>query len=250
MNIIDNIKKQQTNFSKSEQKVSNYIVEHPENIETFTITKLAAEAQTSTSAVLRFCQTLGFQGYKDFRFEVIHFLHSGKQKKDADSLVSTFLSDYVKVINQISQVDQSKIDNLIKCLMNDELNYLLGTYYSSFPAKELYYGLSDLGKPSLYSNDYINSSHVALTMTEKSTLVLFSASGNKRDFVQFLPDVVSNMPKNSFLITTNPKAELTKVFPNTIVLPGSTFASRSFTDGQSIPIVFVELILSLIHEKL
>lgn len=250
MNIIVNIKNQQEKFSKSEQKVSAYIINHPENIETFTITKLATEAKTSTSAVLRFCQTLGFQGYKDFRFEVIHFLHSDKQKKDANSLVSTFLNDYVRVINQISQVNQNQINNLINCLMNDELNYLLGTYYSSFPAKELYYGLSDLGKPSLYSNDYINSAHIALTMTKKSTLLLFSASGNKHDFAQFLPDIANDMPKNSFLITTNPKAELTKIFPNTITLPGATFANRSVTDGQSIPIVFVELILNLIHEKL
>ena len=72
MDIIESIKKQHLELSKSEQKVSSYIIKHPDNIETFTITKLANEAKTSTSAVLRFCQSLGFQGYKEFRFEILN----------------------------------------------------------------------------------------------------------------------------------------------------------------------------------
>ena len=250
MDIIESIKKQHLELSKSEQKVSSYIIKHPDNIETFTITKLANEAKTSTSAVLRFCQSLGFQGYKEFRFEILNYLHNRRQKANPNDLINNYLTDYAKVINQMQQIDHKQIDYLIDCLMNDELNYLLGIYYSSFPAKELYYGLSDLGKPSLYSNDYINSAHITRTMKNSSTLVLFSVSGNKQDFSNFLPDLTNDMPPHSFLITLNPKAELSKIFPETIILPGSVFSNRSVTDGQSIPILFVEMLLNLIHEKI
>lgn len=249
MDIIETIK-EHDGFSQSEEKVKSYIINNPRNIETFTITKLANEAKTSTSAVLRFCQSMGFNGYKDFRFEVINALHRGKQNDDPNSLMDRYLNENISVLNQMKQIKQEQINDLLKSLMNDKVNYLLGTYYSSFPAKELYYGLNDLGKTSLYSHDYINSSHITRSMNENSTLVFFSISGNKREFTQFLPDLTSDMPDNSFLITTNPNAELNKIFPNTIVLPGAPFSNKSVTDAQSIPITFVEMILNLIHDSL
>lgn len=249
MDIIETIK-EHDGFSQSEEKVKSYIINNPRNIETFTITKLANEAKTSTSAVLRFCQSMGFNGYKDFRFEVINNLHRDKQNDTPDSLMNRYLEENISVLNQMKQLNQNQIDDLLKALMNDETNYLLGTYYSSFPAKELYYGLNDLGKTSLYSHDYINSSHITRSMKDNSTLVFFSISGNKKEFTQFLPDLTSDMPINSFLITTNPNAELKKIFPNSIVLPGAPFSNKSVTDAQSIPITFVEMILNLIHDSL
>jgi len=61
--------------------------------------------------------------------------------------------------------------------------------------------------------------------------------------------LATSMPKNSFLITMNPKAELAADFPHTIVLPERTFSSKSVVDTQSIPMVFVELLLNLIYGK-
>lgn len=248
MDIINSIK-EHVNFSKSEEKVGNYIIKHTANIETFTITKLAVEAKTSTSAVLRFCQSLGFQGYKDFRFEVIQYLHSGDHNADTNDLINNYLTETTNIINQMKQIDYSKLTELITSLMNDEVNYLMGIYYSSLPAKELYSGLNDLGRPTIYSHDYINSSHVTRSMTDKSTFVYFSISGVKQDFYRFMPDIADNMPANSYLVTTNPKAELQKVFPNTIFLPGASFSNKSVTDAQSIPVIFVEMVLNIIHDK-
>jgi Transcriptional regulators len=82
MNIIETIKKNYEEFSKSELKVTDFILGNPTAVEMSTITKIATDAKTSTSAVLRFCQTLGFNGYKDFRFEMIEYLHSNKKIPD------------------------------------------------------------------------------------------------------------------------------------------------------------------------
>jgi Transcriptional regulators len=111
MDIIESIKKKHSEFSKSEQKVSAYIIEHPEKIETITITKLASEAKTSTSAVLRFCQSLGFQGYKEFRFEILNYLRNRRQKANPNDLINNYLTDYTKVINQMQQIDHHQIDS-------------------------------------------------------------------------------------------------------------------------------------------
>ena len=48
MDILDTIK-EHDGFSQSEKKVGIYIIENPQNIETFTITKLANEAKSPWS---------------------------------------------------------------------------------------------------------------------------------------------------------------------------------------------------------
>ncbi|ETY74229.1 MurR/RpiR family transcriptional regulator [Lactiplantibacillus fabifermentans] len=249
MTIIESIQQHTTEFSKSELKVSQYILKYPEHVETFTITKLADRAGTSTSAVLRFCQSLGFQGYKDFRFEMINYLRGARHHTSTSDLSDGFLNDYAQLITQLHQLDAKLLKKLATALMTPTMNYLLGVHFSALPAKELFLGLEDLGILSLHADDYINAAHLTNTMAPDSTLVLFSISGSKNNFNHFLASVANNMPKNSFLITMNPKAELAAAFEQTLVLPGSAFSNRSVVDAQAVPMLFVELLLNIIHEK-
>ncbi|KRM06244.1 hypothetical protein FC89_GL001116 [Liquorilactobacillus ghanensis DSM 18630] len=249
MNIINAIQQKTSHFSKSELKVSDYILKYPEHVETFTITKLADRAGTSTSAVLRFCQSLGFNGYKEFRFEMINYLRNNRHHADPRDMQSIFLNDYTKIIEQLSQLDSKLMKQLEKALMAPTMNYLLGVHFSALPAKELFLGLEDLGILSLYANDYINAAHLTNTISDDATLVLFSISGNKSNFSHLLTAIDNNMPQNSFLITMNPKAALMANFKHSIVLPGSSFSNRSVVDAQAVPILFVELLLNLIHEQ-
>lgn len=52
MNIIEAIQQKNKTFSKSELKVSHYILHYPEHVETFTITKLADRAGTDRKSVV------------------------------------------------------------------------------------------------------------------------------------------------------------------------------------------------------
>lgn len=250
MEIVESIKNHQKGFSKSELKVSDYILNNLDHIETFTITKLADRSGTSTSAVLRFCQSMGFSGYKDFRFELISYLQKIRHEEgENDFKTSKLFNSYLDSIRQLENMDKKILEKLMNSLMNSNINYLLGVHFSALPAKSLFLGLEDLGIISLYANDYISASHLTNTLTSEDTLVLFTISGNKNNFTNFLSSVTSNMPKNSFLITMNPKAELKKYFQHTLVLPGYNFSNQSIVDIQSIPMIMVEMLLNLIHDS-
>lgn len=250
MNLIDSIEQHRKTFSKSELKVCEYILKYPEHIETYTITKVALEANASTSAVLRFCQTLGFQGYKDFRFEIINYLRNNRQENPSGNEMDDFLNDYSNNVNQLHELDHQKLEQLMNALTNGKVNYVSGIYYSALPAKELALGLNDLNQVSLFTEDYMDAAHLTRSLSADATFVWFSIDGNKKNFSYFMADMVNEMPKNSFLITLNPKAELSEIFSNTIVLPGRTFSNRSVIDTQAIPMLFVEMLLNLIHDKI
>lgn len=251
MTIINNIHLHQNDFSNSEAKVAAYILENPHHLETFTITKLADRAETSTSAVLRFCQTMGYNGYKDFRFEFMSNLKSNRQldPQDAHSFIDRYINEFSNLLIDFKSMNENEINHLVNAILNDEMNYIFGMHLSSIPARTLSLGLLDLGVLSMFSDNFVTGGHYANTLSEKSTLIFFSITGNKTNATNFLEAVPSESLENSFLITLNPKSELNQYFNHSIVLPGRTTSAKSIVDLQSLPTIFVEVLLNLIHEK-
>ncbi|WP_028044433.1 MurR/RpiR family transcriptional regulator [Candidatus Stoquefichus massiliensis] len=250
MDIINTIQLHKNDFSKTEYKIYEYILQYPENVETYAITKIADLCQTSTSAVLRFCQVLGFKGYKDFRFEMVKYLHEHYEEKDTSDLFNQLTNEYMKALGQFKNLDRSLLNKLIIQLKEDNSIYILGIHYSALPAKELKFGLQDLGIMSFGAYDYIEAAHLSNTMNEDATLILFSMTGAKANFSRFLSTLNNSMPKKSYLITMNPNAQLSHLFSHTIVLPGHTFTNQSVVDTQAIPMIFVEMLLNLVHNSL
>ncbi|MCD7893589.1 MAG: MurR/RpiR family transcriptional regulator [Erysipelotrichaceae bacterium] len=250
MNIIDTIKLNQDNFSKTEQKVANFILMNPEYVETHTISKLATETDTSTSAVLRFCQSLGFKGYKDFRYEMIQYIHTSHHPLDSSDLLNQLMSTYNQVFSQFRNLDRDIVIKLVNDLLNNQIIYISGIYYSSLPAMHLSMGLLDLGIQNHVLTDYITIGHNSRVINNEAMVIHFSLSGQKSELQRHIPDLIKTLPEKSYLITMNENGELGKFFTHKIVLPGHTFKNQSVFDIQSISMVFVEMILSLIHNEL
>lgn len=74
MDLFQKIKLMENNYANTEAKVYQTIAKNPRMVDLYTITGLAAQADTSTSAVRRFCQTLGYRDYKDFRADMVQYL--------------------------------------------------------------------------------------------------------------------------------------------------------------------------------
>ena len=98
MNLMETIHLHKNDFSKTEHKVYDYIVQNPTAIETATITKIAELCQVSTSGILRFCQVLGYKGYKDFRFDMLHYLHQEHVEVNPENLFDELTSKYLSLV--------------------------------------------------------------------------------------------------------------------------------------------------------
>ena len=105
MNLMETIHLHKNDFSKTERKVYDYIVQNPTAIETATITKIAELCQVSTSGILRFCQVLGYKGYKDFRFDMLHYLHQEHVEVNSENLFDELTSKYLSVIRQFNVIE-------------------------------------------------------------------------------------------------------------------------------------------------
>ena len=65
--ILAKARNLQSHLSPTEKAAAHYLLEHYEEIVSSSIARFAQEAGVSKSSILRFCESLGFQGYKDFK---------------------------------------------------------------------------------------------------------------------------------------------------------------------------------------
>jgi len=58
-------KLRETNFTATEKRIADYILEHSAEMPGLSISTVAEECETSKSMVVQLCKTAGFMGYKD-----------------------------------------------------------------------------------------------------------------------------------------------------------------------------------------
>ncbi len=249
MDILQKMQLQEQEYSKSETKVYQFLKDNFDKLETLTITKIASSSGTSTSAVLRFCQILGYKGFKDFRYDAINYIHQ-KPKEETEDILDQIADNYHVILNQMKHLKRQEIDELVDCILKKERLHILGIFLSSLPAKYLHFGLQDLGIASHLASDLNSGNHLTNIIEEKDTLVMFSVSGSASNFNNTLSAISQNMPQNSYLITLNEHAAAAKYFNHVIILPGNSLSKQSIVDTQTIAMVFVEILLNMIHRKL
>jgi RpiR family carbohydrate utilization transcriptional regulator len=77
MNIIEQISRDMTEFSKSEKKVAEVILANPQSAIHSSIATLAKLANVSEPTVNRFCRRLDTKGYPDFKLHLAQSLANG-----------------------------------------------------------------------------------------------------------------------------------------------------------------------------
>jgi RpiR family carbohydrate utilization transcriptional regulator len=68
--LLDSIRTQLDSLSKSEKKVALAVLEHPSATVNQNITALAKAADVSEPTVVRFCRTLGYEGWHEFKLKL------------------------------------------------------------------------------------------------------------------------------------------------------------------------------------
>jgi len=68
--FVGHIQKYQDSFSKTEKKIAEYLIQNLEQALTFSVEDLARATGTSGATVVRFCRTMGFRGFMDFKFQM------------------------------------------------------------------------------------------------------------------------------------------------------------------------------------
>lgn len=238
-------------FTKSERKIYQLIQDEPETIKLCTIVQLAGLAGTSKSAVLRFCQKIGYSGYSEFRYNFLEYLrHHGKQSDNSPAaIISACVSSYQGALSQMKSLNNKQIDGLVKCIKDAPVVKLLGLGESGCCARQLASNLNLLGKPSIAITDMIEYYRTAQSVAEKDIFICFSVGGQYKAY-QELPSAIKSAGARLVLITTNPKAPLKKYADIVMLLPTAPGIKHTSLDVHPLMFVFITIFTEYYQRKI
>lgn len=173
LDVLSNARQALPRLSSSEARVAEAIIADPTLVVDLTITDLAQRCGTSLSTVARFCQTLGYTGYREFRMEVARSISREAAERDrfglADSdinpddaatdVVAKIAFHEVLAIEQTAQgLDVAVLDRVVDAIANAGHVDLYGFGASGLTAQDLQQNLSRIGISAFCSVDV----HLAL----------------------------------------------------------------------------------------
>ena len=106
MNLIKELQEKKR-FSDSERTIADYLLKHSRLLPSMTTRQLAQKTYTSSAAIVRFCQKLGFGGYTEFRVE---FLAQMIQYIESPCGMELSMTDRDSVHSILEKVTRLEID--------------------------------------------------------------------------------------------------------------------------------------------
>ncbi|TQR18306.1 MurR/RpiR family transcriptional regulator [Psychrobacillus soli] len=144
MVILDLISQHFTKMSKSQKKVANYVLEHPNDIALYSAAEFGSKIGISESTVIRFSNLLGFSGYTELQklvreqfFKESSLTSYQQSKMDIPKDISfhkqVMEQDRESILATMNQIDDVAYQAAIQRLSNAKSVYVLGLR-SSYPA--------------------------------------------------------------------------------------------------------------------
>jgi len=175
-------------LATQEQKVANYVKAHLEDISAMTIAELAGLCEVSTPTVIRFCRTLGCDGFREFKLRLAQNLAVSLQYLSADpqsgpaegnTAIDQILSAIQATANVMRrQIEAEVLDRAKLALLNTRHLLFAGIGGgSSTVSQEAANRFFRLGIPSLSTSDSYILQMRAATLKAGDVLFLISASG-------------------------------------------------------------------------
>lgn len=185
----------------SEQRIARTALADPAGVAGLSITELAGLDGTSTATVARFCKSVGFDGYKDFRLSLaraaanesgrrIEFGVSEGDINPADTtgeVVQKLAFQEARAIEETAaQLDLGQLDRVVNAIVAAPVIDVFGAASSGLAAQDLQQKLRRIG----YQTNAWNDVHMALTsaavLPTNSVAIAFSHSGETEEAVSSL----------------------------------------------------------------
>lgn len=177
-------------FSGTEQRIVDYILDHREEAPTMTAAQLARRSGTSEATISRFCKHLGFDNYRSFQFSLgrdLTLKHDGLDLDGEisldnveDSLKSILATKMGELEATLRGIDGTTVRNVVKRLAGADVIQIAAVGNTNSVALDATFKFSQLGLRC--TTHEVNEIAVgfALTMQPKDALLIISNSGRSQ----------------------------------------------------------------------
>ncbi|OWA35034.1 transcriptional regulator [Saccharibacillus sp. O16] len=194
--LLSLLREQIPHFSPQEKRLAEYVLEDPEQVQWLGITELAAACGTSPATVTRFCKSLRFKGFPDFKMRLIGELSRPSEAGTYQDIVAGRpLKEIVRAIeaNHLTSItdttrllDLQVLERAITALRSARRIDLYGMGTSSIVAQDFYQKVIRLGKSCTAFADSHMQITSASTLNEGDVALAISYSGETPETIAAL----------------------------------------------------------------
>lgn len=223
--VLSTVRQSLPRLSSSEARVAEAVIADPTIVVDLTITDLAQLCGTSLSTVARFCQTLGYTGYREFRMEVASALSREAAERDrfgladadispddsAADVVAKIAFHEVLAIEQTAQgLDVEVFDRVVDAIAGAAHVDLYGFGASGLTAQDLQQKLARIGISAFCSVD-VHLALVSAALRKPGDVAIgISHSGLTSETIHAL-GVAREAGATTVAITNSPESPITEV---------------------------------------
>lgn len=215
------------NFTKTEKKLAQFITENVNGIIYDSVQDIAAKANISPAAVIRFSKKLGYNGFtelkidlaKDNTEEVPLFSEKICQKDSLKTIVRKSKASDASAVEQTYKL--LKIETLsdaVQAMKNAKRIYLFGIGSSGICCYDLAQKLSRVGYNIVFYNDFHIQLAAATYMTKDDVALAISYGGNTKE-VNVAMEYAKNQGATTISITQFIKSPLLKLSDLALYIP-------------------------------
>lgn len=171
-----------------DSRIYNFIVKNETAVADMKVRELADTVHVSSASVVRFCEKMGYKGFSELRFALRQELEGTEATSDAASYdASVPLADFFLKVN--SESFSRLIDEAIGILKIAPIVIFYGQGTGKGLAE---YGArywSNAGRLAVAMSDRFQPFPRSTPLSDNTTIVVLSASGENTDVLQFVNNV-------------------------------------------------------------
>ncbi|NLC97175.1 MAG: MurR/RpiR family transcriptional regulator [Erysipelotrichaceae bacterium] len=248
MNPFEQMEFKKSSFTKKELLVYDIIINNIDDVLRGTATSIAEEHNVSQSAITRFCQKLGYQGFNDFKYDIYKYQKSGVIEEN----YSTTFDYYTKLINLIpNALSNDELSFIAKKITKSRFIATTGYHKSSLPAQLLEMNLVKLSLISSFI--FPDKTHTLPQFIGKDdVLIIFSAQSNvHKESVESINEMSDDKRPYIILITMSEKHSLKNKVDKLIWLPNWKNQNYPcYLESQIVFMLFVDLLTTEIAKQM
>jgi RpiR family transcriptional regulator, carbohydrate utilization regulator len=177
----------------SEQRVASYVLGQPNRVAHMAIAELAEAVGVTDPTIARFCQGLGFTGFKAFKVALakslatgVPYVHTDVSPQDsaADVIAKVFDRSIATLISMRNQVDPKLFERAADALARARKIEFYGVGNSGVVALDAQHKFFLMGMHTVAYNDPHWQVQSAALLTGEDVVVAISRTGRTRDMIQ------------------------------------------------------------------
>ncbi|MDT8717873.1 MurR/RpiR family transcriptional regulator [Clostridium sp. 19966] len=215
------------NFTKTEEKLAKYITENVNGIIYDSVQDIAAKADISPAAVIRFSKKLGYNGFaelkidlaKDNTEEVPLFSEKICQKDSLKTIVKKSKASDASAVEQTYKLLRIEtLNDAVQAMKNAKRIYLFGIGSSGICCYDLAQKLSRVGYNAVFYNDFHIQLAASNYISKDDVALAVSYSGNTKE-INVAMEYAKDQGATTISITQFTKSPLLKFSDLALYIP-------------------------------